>query len=71
MVVLRFCAPSPGSFVLLTGFMFILCLSFKSCRELDSYLDLIWPYCKISGGNQLKAFIFFGCRYVLGSVDHL
>lgn len=59
MVVLRFCAPSPGSFVLLTGFMFILCLSFKSRSEFDSYLSQIRPYCKISDGNQLEAFIFW------------
>lgn len=59
MVVLRSCAPSPGSFVLLTEFMFILCLSFRSYREVDLYLDLIWPYCKISDGNQLEAFVFW------------
>lgn len=32
-------------------------LSFKSCREVDSYLGRLWMYCEISDGNQLEAFI--------------
>lgn len=32
-------------------------LSFKSCREVDSYLGQLWMYCEISDGNQLEAFI--------------
>lgn len=32
-------------------------LSFKTCREVDSYLGELWLYCKVSDGNQLEAFI--------------
>jgi len=63
-VLLYFCAPSPGSFVLLGEFMLILRLSFKSSREVDSYLGQLWMNCKASDGNQLEACILAVYMYV-------
>lgn len=67
--------PGGGPVVFLCSIIWILCLalrvhvdtlrlSFKSCREVDSYLGQLWTYCKVSDGNQLEAFILAVYTYV-------
>lgn len=69
--------PDGGPVVFLCSITWILCLalrvhvdtlrlSFKTCREVDSYLGWLWRYCKVSNGNQLEAFILAVC--MLGSI---
>ena len=67
--------PDGGPVVFLCCITWMLCLalrvhvdtlrlSFKSCREVDSYLGQLWMYCKVSDGNQLEAFILAVYMYV-------
>lgn len=60
-VLLCFCVLSPGSFISLGEFVFMLWLSFKSCI---GYLGQIWMRCKISDGNQLKALLLLSPTHV-------